>query len=272
NEHAWSLSREELSGYIRYLLGSCPTLAGMSDVQIALALRYYHKDHAMVEALRDAANPQHAENWMAWTRQAMHILIARAGGLHGFRDDTMSLEDVVQEAVCDLWRGLGQFNYQSSFQTWAFRVISNCLARQYRFQQTQKRRTLAPPESLDTLLADGVSLHDRSTLAPDAVAFSHVLAGMVDRILAAQADRRLAMVFSLAVYDEQTLRMIGDQLHLSVARVHALLKQAQELLQADRALGDWNHEALVAVQQEESATTLVCHTFDKASAQLTAGE
>jgi hypothetical protein len=43
-------------------------------------------------------------------------------------------------------------------------------------------------------------------------------------------------------------------------------------LQADRALGDWNHEALVAVQQEESATTLVCHTFDKASAQLTAGE
>jgi RNA polymerase sigma factor (sigma-70 family) len=237
-EHGWGLTPQAQRSYAEQIPLLYANIAGADDAQLCAILRYYHHDHALVEVLRDPLHPESAEHWAEWTRLALRFLTAKSGG-YGADEAVTSLEDLVQEAVQDLWRGLHTFRYQSSFQTWAFSVIGNCLARHYRGLHTQKRAALPPAQSLDAMLAVGDTLHDQVTPPPDETALGTTLATLVWRALEQHPDRRLAVIFQLWVWEEQTLRAIGDQLHLSPARVHALLKQAITLLRDEVAIQEW---------------------------------
>jgi len=238
-EHSWRLTSQAQLHYAQQIAACCTNLAGTSDAQLCIMLRYYHKDHALVDALCDSTNPEHADRWADWTSQAMRLLAAKTAGTFDRNDIVTSIEDLAQEAIQDLWRGLATFSYQSSFQTWAFTVIGHCLARHYRALGTQKRGAFSPTQSLDVLLTTGDTFDDRTTPSLDQLAFGDILAELIQNVLDQHPDRRLAIIFQLWASEEQTLRTIGDQLDLSVARVHALLKQAIVLLRNESAIQDW---------------------------------
>jgi len=238
-EHSWGLSQQQRRRYAEQLILYCPGIAGRTDAQLSFVIQNYHRDHALVEALRDPAHHDHAERWGEWTRQCLRILGAKIPGGQLVDAGAVSLEDLAQESNFDLWRGLAKFSYQSSFHTWAFTVIGHCVARHYRALLTQKRGALAPAQSLDSMLAVGDTFQDHTMPSPDAFARGTILAATIAHILNQQPDQRLPIIFQLWANEEQTLRTIGEQLHLSPARVHALVKQAIVLLQDELVLQDW---------------------------------
>lgn len=212
-------------------------------------VQYYHTEHALVEALRDAHHPDHAARWAEWTRHTLHILKARAGGLDRGATLATSLDDLVQEALYDLWRGVRTYQYRSRFQTWAFTVISNCFTRHRRARQAHKRSALPEAQSLEMLLAVGASIRDDTSLLPDEAALGATLAALAEQVLAQQPDQRLRVIFQLWAYEEQPLRTIGERLNLSVTRVHVLLVQALSLLRKELAIQDWvehDHASLLS--------------------------
>lgn len=254
-EHEWGLTLHDQQDYAAHVAACCITIAGMSDARICNTIRHYHRDHALVEALRDANHHQHAACWAEWVRQATRILGACIAGRSSGDMAVVGFEDLAQEALHDLWRGLVQFKYQSSFQTWAYTIVSNALARHYRALQTKKRSALSVPLSLDPLLEHDAAFQHRRTPQPDEETLNTLLAEIVDQVLAQHPDRRLAVVFQLWAHDEQTLRMIGAQLQLSPARVHALLKQARALVRAELELQEWVEHA-----QCERSSSSACDT------------
>ncbi|MBQ8702809.1 MAG: sigma-70 family RNA polymerase sigma factor [Bacteroidales bacterium] len=56
-------------------------------------------------------------------------------------------EDAFHEVLCDLWRGLGDFDRRSSERTWIFRVATNTMVSLTR--KTSNRPTAPPPERHD---------------------------------------------------------------------------------------------------------------------------
>lgn len=238
-EHGWGLTQQMRKRYAEQIIIYCTDSAGRTDAQLSSTLQYYHKEHELVEALRDPAHPDHADRWDEWTRQCLRILAAKIAGAQLSDAGAVSLEDLAQEANLDLWRGLARFSYQSSFHTWAFTVIAHCVARHYRALLTQKRGALAPAQSLDSMLAVGDTFQDQAMPSLDALARGTILAATIAHILSQHPDQRLPIIFQLWANEEQTLRTIGEQLHLSPARVHALLKQAIALLQKELALQGW---------------------------------
>jgi RNA polymerase sigma factor (sigma-70 family) len=238
-EHGWELTPEIQRRYAEQVVAHCSDGAGSSEARLCAAIRYYHHDHALVDALRDPSHPENSQCWAEWTRQTLRFLTAKTRGVLSTDEAGTNLDDLTQEAVHDLWRGLRTFNYQSSFQTWAFSVIGHCLARHYRAFQTQKRSALPAAHSLDAMLAVGDSIQDHVTPPPEEAALGDTLEALVWRVLEEHPDRRLTTVFQLWACEEQTLRVIGDQLHLSPTRVHALLKQAIHILRSEQAIQDW---------------------------------
>jgi RNA polymerase sigma factor (sigma-70 family) len=238
-KHEWGLTDTTLCEYARKAARFVASNSAPTDMQLSAWLRYYHNDHALVEALLDSNHPEHMLRWGEWTRQALRILAAKTARTRLPDEVAASLEDLAQEAIQNLWCGLPSFSYQSSFTTWAFTIVGHCLARHYRAQQTQKRGALPPAQSLDSRLESGAAFDHDTTPAPDDEALSALLSELIDRALRQHPDGRIATIFHLWVTEEQTLRVIGDKLALSPARVHALLKQAIGLLQREEAIRQW---------------------------------
>lgn len=240
-EHGWSLTPEMRQRYVDRALaalgGDAPT-AG--DLRVTLS--YYHSERDLVEALRSPDHPGSQPAWETLTQHVRHIVTAKARQIAP-AEITLSLEDLTQEALGDIWRGLPHFRYQSRFQTWVFAVISHCLNRSIRHISTQKRRTQMVTTSLDRLQDHtGAEPPDEHTLSPDEAAQARVLLQLVAETLARHPDRRLADIVRLWAIEQYTLREIGAQLNLSVGRVHALQALAHALLRAEPSLRHWKDE------------------------------
>lgn len=238
-EEMWELSTETQREYVQCVVSYLSDAVVFSDALLRIMLRYYHTEHALVEALRDPGHPEHSEQWLKWTKQVLRILAAQLAGGYAAIESLISLEDLAQEAMHDLWRGLPSFRYQSRFYTWAYAVICHCLSRHYRALQTQKRNALIQIQSLEGMLSLIDTLPDRATLAPDEAALDGSFATLLRQVLARHPDDRLVPIFQLWAYEERTLRVIGEQLNLSTARVHTLLGQAIALLRNETAIRDW---------------------------------
>jgi RNA polymerase sigma factor (sigma-70 family) len=242
-EEMWGLSAETQWDYVQSVVGYLSDAVALSDALLRIMLRYYHTEHALVDALRDPGHPEHSEQWLEWTRQGVRILAAQLAGGYAAIGSLLSLEDLAQEAMHDLWRGLPSFRYQSRFYTWAYAVICHCLSRHYRALQAQKRNALVQIHSLESMLSIIDTLPDRATPTPDEAALEGSFAALLRQVLARHPDDRLVPIFQLWAYEERTLRVIGEQLHLSTARVHTLLGQAIALLRDETAIRDWlEHE------------------------------
>jgi RNA polymerase sigma factor (sigma-70 family) len=238
-EFGWGLTLQAQQRYAEQIAETCADVPWPSDVELCRILAYYHADHQAVEALLDATHPDHVAHWAAWTQQALRWLIRRSAMSPVIDEGAVGLEDLAQEAMYDLWRGLRTYRYRSRLQTWAFTVISNCLIRYHRALQTEKRGAHLQTQSLDVLIAAGYPLHEHTAPSADEIALSHFLDTLLRQVLQQHADHRLTMIYQLWVCEEQSLRIIAEQLHLSAARAHSLLRQARALLRNELTSQNW---------------------------------
>lgn len=258
DEHGWRLTVEMQRHYAQQIVAFSPGMGTLTDLQLCRIIGYYHTEHHLVEALLDQNHHLHEKHWSEWAGHVMRILISKGGVPRRNSEQVVSLEDLQQEAMADLWNGLRTFRYQSRLQTWAFTVVTRCLSRYYRGAQTQKRSALPPAQSLDALvLADGDTLPDQSLPGPDETAMANTLAMLLEQVLAQHPDQRLNTVFWLWAAEDKTLREIGELLNLSAPRVDVLLSQALTLLRSEASVRAWvDNDATVVDPSPASVTTL----------------
>jgi RNA polymerase sigma factor (sigma-70 family) len=237
---AWGLSALERTSYVEAICACFRDLEFPAIEQLQVVLINYHLEHDMVEALRDRSHGDHVARWTNWSNLALRILLMKYRYVSTSDSVAINIDDLVQEAMSNLWLALDSFRYQSRFQTWAYTVISNCFVRAHRAAQMQKRAVALKSTSLE-------QLQDTSDLPPPALVSSpedetasRALAALVQTVLAQHHDTRLALIFHLWAHEDQPLRVIGDRLNLSVPRVHALLGQALQLLRNEPTIRDWS--------------------------------
>lgn len=238
--NAWGLTAEQRRHYAERIAALANRHeSSPGDDVLATMLAYYHTEHLLVEALVDPDAPGHGAAWRQLEGLVRSLLASRlARGAPG--DSAIALDDLAQEAVADLWRGLRNFRYQSRLQTWVFSVTGHCLNRAIRAYRAQKRASMAQAQSLEALAETiGDALPDQRAATPDATVEERELSYLLRRVLASQPDRRLATVLQLWAVEDYSLREIGARMQLSVGRVHGLLAQTQALLRSSPALQTW---------------------------------
>ena len=246
-EHGWYLTLDQEERYAQRIAALIASDPELSDELLSTIAENYYRDAPTVEALLDEEHPEHAVLWRDWMRKVQQILLSSGSDPS---DPSDALSDFVQDALIDLYRGLGRFTYRSRFATWVYTVVSRSGIRHHRTLQAQKRVLLREARSLDELADTGISLHDPHA-SPDRVVLGSVLRQQIDQVLAQQEDRRLVMIVKLWLDRGDTLREIGGELHLSVTRVHMLLEQARALLRASPALRAWLESTLLPPASSE---------------------
>lgn len=238
-EQRWSLTEAAREQYAEFIAVNCEHIRQPNMLALSTMLRHYHTEHPIVEALCDSAHPEHAERWAEWVQKVVQLLTIKINTSATAERPDMSIEDLTQEALHDLWRGLRAYRYECRFRTWAFTVISNSLGRHYRALYAQKRGASAPAQSLDELMAGGGTLYENPTQQPESIALGATLSASLTDILARQPDQRLITIFLLWAYEGQPLRAISTQLNISISRVHTLLQQAIDVLRCDPFIQRW---------------------------------
>jgi len=239
-ERGWYLTPDQEGRYAQRIAALVESDPEVSDELLNTIAENYVRDAPVVEALLDQEHPEHAVLWRDWMRKVQQILFSSGSDSS---DPSDAINDFVQDALIDLYRGLGRFTYRSRFATWAYTVVSRSGIRHHRSLQAQKRVLLREARSLDELANSGIALHDPHS-SPERVVLGSVLRQQIDQVLAQQDDQRLVMIMKLWLDRGDTLREIGGELHLSVTRVHMLLEQARALLRANPALQAWVESTL----------------------------
>lgn len=242
--YVWGLDPERQRAYVTAALAVLPVAA--DDSAIRTCLTCYHHDHALVCTLRDPRDPQHDEAWRQWSAGALRIVQRHAANLAA--DVHVDVHDLAQLALEEIARALPDYRYACRFSTWAYAVVVRRVQRYARDSRAAKRA--ARPESLDEQ-HDAVAVVDGS-VAVEAAAEAQALRDLVQQVLVARADARLATIFALWAVDDLRLNEIGRQVRLSAPRVSVLLEQARQLLRHDPAILDWiGHEGAPSAAGQE---------------------
>ena len=177
-----------------------PHDASQDSGEFGLIARFLNGDEAAFETLFRA----YQHRFLALSRR--------------FLDDQNEAEDVVQEAFVDIYHGLRRFRRQSSFQTWAYRIV----VRKCGERQRKQARQAIVPASLDTMrdMAGGETLP-----GADAMVVQQALKRL-------PADVRMALI--LRYYEQLSHEEIAEILNCNVGqakmRVHRAKNALKELL------------------------------------------
>lgn len=144
--------------------------------------------------------------------------------------------DVYQEAFLRVYRNLGSFRFDCSFQTWLYRIVTNLCLDALRKRKSRREESAVIETSegeLDRI--DGI-VERRADGDPQRKLMSEQLKGRVERVLAAMTPRE-RMVFELRHYQGMRLRAIGEALGTSEEAAKNCLFRATQKMRA--ALGDF---------------------------------
>jgi RNA polymerase sigma factor (sigma-70 family) len=233
-EMSWALSGSTQHAYSRVLAQYLPNPC--SDEYARQVVIRYHQDHLLVDALMDPLHVGHEVSWASWVAQVVPIL--RNVGLAWSDDPAIDPEDLAQIARAELARALPTFRYASRFSTWAHQVIARSVQRYLRDRLAGKRA--GRPISLETVVAD--ELPSDGLGQPELAADASVLAALVDDILRAQPDRRLAVIFQLWAIADVRVEEIGRRLQISPSQDRALLGRIRQILQSEPAIRAWRED------------------------------
>lgn len=236
-EYGWFLETSDLLAYVARITACIGIDTDISDDLLSARIINYHNDHQVVEALSDPQHPEYASTWHEWTSQVVPALVSNKLGPRATLPQDV-VNDIVQEALIDLFRGLAQFNYRSRFSTWVYTVVSHSSMRFGRAIGARKRTPQREAASLEQQLEAGTCVYE-ATERLDELVEDRMLRELVLDVLNREDDPRLVRIFQLWFDEGHTQRMIGAQLHLSVTRIHTLVDHIRDLLRHDPRLLDW---------------------------------
>ena len=134
--------------------------------------------------------------------------------------------DLTQEAFLKVWRGVGNYKFESSFSTWIFRLTSNvCID----FLRSKKRRpTISLTQEEEQDGAAELEVPDAAPLPEE-----QLLQRERQREIAAamtQLDEEFRMILTLRVLDDLSYEQIAEVMDLKVGTVKSRLARARTKL------------------------------------------
>jgi RNA polymerase sigma factor (sigma-70 family) len=209
-----------------------------ADAQIMQTIMSYYQDHTLVEALCNKAHVQHNEAWEAWRAQVTAIL--HHANMLWSSDSAISSDDLVQIACIELSHALPRFRFASRFSTWARTVVVQRIQRHVRDSMALKRAQR--PDSLDREEGDAAAVVDESEPI-STCAEAHVLAHLIETILASHPDQRLNIIYQLWVQQDQRVNDIGAMIQVHPSRVRQLIGQMRTFLREHPDFQAWLAES-----------------------------
>jgi RNA polymerase sigma-70 factor (ECF subfamily) len=140
--------------------------------------------------------------------------------------------DAYQEAFLRVYRRLDTFNFQSSFHTWLYRIVTNVCLDTLRRKSVRKEQTVredfeSPGPSIFEKAADG-----RAGSDPDRVLTGQQLAASIDLAMQDLSPKE-RIVFEMKHYEGLRLRVIGEMLSMSEeAAKNCLFRATRKLRKA----------------------------------------
>jgi len=146
------------------------------------------------------------------------------------------VQDVYQEAFLRVYKNLGQFRFDCSFQTWLYRIVTNlCLdslrKKKVRREESSMIETAEGPRDRMDVVEDNHAVAD-----PQRNLISVQLKDRIKSTLAGLTPRE-RMVFEMRHYEGMRLRAIGDALGTSEEAAKNCLFRATQKMRT--ALGDF---------------------------------
>lgn len=134
--------------------------------------------------------------------------------------------DLTQEAFIKVWRGVGNYKFESSFSTWIYRLTSNvCID----FLRSKKRRpTISLTQEEEQDGAAELEVPDAAPLPEE-----QLLQREHQREIAAamaQLDEEFRMILTLRVLDDLSYEQIAEVMDLKVGTVKSRLARARTKL------------------------------------------
>ena len=134
--------------------------------------------------------------------------------------------DLTQEAFLKVWRGVGNYKFESSFSTWIFRLTSNvCID----FLRSKKRRpTISLTQEEEQDGAAELEVPDAAPLPEE-----QLLQRERQREIAAamtQLDEEFRMILTLRVLEDLSYEQIAEVMDLKVGTVKSRLARARTKL------------------------------------------
>lgn len=138
--------------------------------------------------------------------------------------------DVYQEVFLKVFRSLGRFRHECSFETWLFRIVTNVCLDHLRRAAARPERPAAPEPRVEFREAPELRVPDeRPDHDPERALGRRELRDRIEAGLAALAPRE-RLVFELRHYEGMRLRAIGELLDTSEDAVKNCLFRAHRHL------------------------------------------
>lgn len=142
-------------------------------------------------------------------------------------------EDLVQDTFLRVYRSIGTFRSDSSFETWLFSIVKNVWKNEIRGRRTQKRDAEEVP--LEAVLSEDGDDGAVYSEPPDPLAgpFDQVLAGERERLLYRALDElppKMRECVLLRICQDLKYREIAALLRVSIATVKSQLNAAKQRL------------------------------------------
>jgi RNA polymerase sigma factor (sigma-70 family) len=241
-EGGWKLDADQQEAYVTAIVSLMPEPC--SDVTLRVLVQNYHKDHDLVQSLRDRHHPDHSKAWQSWITQTIKIIQHQKQ----IRSESalISVEDLAQYAVEELLRVLPTYRYRSRFSTWAYTVIVRSRKRYLvRLHAAKRGGTTQDSYGLDV----PVQHVTVDVQFPEQLAADHALVELIETVLTTEEDRRLALIFRLWVIDDMRLTDIGKCVNLDASRISVLLDRARQLLHQHPEIRAWFGKAPLDPEQ-----------------------
>jgi RNA polymerase sigma factor (sigma-70 family) len=194
---------------------------------------YYHREHTLVQAMRNCADPRHD---MIWQQQIQKVIgILHRQGFAWSKDAAIDIDDLAQIALLELVHALPTYHYTSCFSTWAYAVIVRRMKRHLRDRSALKRSGNAV--SLNTNCETTVPV--ATAEQPETIAEGHIFADLIYEVLARQQGMQVAEIFQMWANDDIKLAHIGEHVQCSSSWTRALLNKARTSLQQHPGIQAW---------------------------------
>jgi RNA polymerase sigma-70 factor (ECF subfamily) len=181
------------------------------------------------ESLIRAAQAGDAEAFERLVRMHDHGVLRLAMNLLRGEEDAY---DVYQEAFLRVYRNLGNFRFDCSFQTWLYRIVSNLCVdhlRRKRVRRTEPARLETEDGNVDRIEAFP---DQRANSDPERALLSQEVQEKIESVLG-QLTHRERLVFELRHYEGLRLKEIGTALGASEEAAKNCLFRATRKLRAE---------------------------------------
>jgi len=174
------------------------------------------REMRLIEEAREGDRSAYSELVKQYDREVLRIAYSMVGNIH-------DAEDVYQDTFMNAWTHLSDFQFQSRFSTWLYRIVVNRSMDCLRKRRIRRWLPLANPEETESSILARIQAEDEE--GPDEYVLSGEKRMLIEKSLEKLSPRERA-VFTLRYFHDLRLQEISETLKLAGGTVKNLLFRA----------------------------------------------